>query len=291
MPRHTATATLTALFLFTNVLGLLAGTRLSQETAVQAAATQYQAPAAGVYFVGMIAAATVILLALYRYGIDLIIKLWFGTALFATTAILYSAFLPGIPAAALAAVTFAARFRVRSRQLRNLLDTVPFAGAAALIGSLVSLPAAYVFLVLLAAYDYAAVYLSEHMIALAKAGAATDTFMGFTYDKGRGTTVEDMEDMEMEPAAQEPAGDDASDAGGRRVGMLGGGDVIVPAVFATATAATHGLGAGLLVVGGAAAALVVLFTHAPETEFVPAIPVVGTGTLVGFIIARLPAVL
>lgn len=264
--------TLTGLFLLANALGFAAATRLQRSPAVQEAAAQYQEPAAGFTFFAVIGVATLVLLALYRYDQDLLVKIWFGSALFLTMFIFFDAVLPPVAALPLAVLVFAARFRTDDVMQRNLLDTVSFAGAGALFGSLLGYQAAFVLYGLLAVYDYVAVNMSGHMVDLATQGAATDTFMGFTYPKEEGATVESVAD-----AANMDGGTEA------QVGVLGGGDVIVPMIFAVSLLGPLGPGATVATMLGAAAALYVFMTRLTGEKFYPAIPVVGSGSLVGLL--------
>lgn len=271
------TLVLTGLFLAANLLGLAAGVQLYDVPAVQQASTAYQSPASGLWFFGVLLLATAVLLALYRYSKQLLVKLWFGSALVVTAFILFDAFLRPVPAL-LATVLFAVlRFRAAGPQLRNVLDTIPFGGAGALFGTLIGLQAALVFLVLLSIYDYIAVNNIGHMVELAQRGAETDTFMGFTAP-GVGEHVE--------AAVQADAGEAAGE-GGPGVGVLGGGDVILPIVLAVSVIPVFGVGAAVSTVAGAAAALFLFLTVIQRREtkqFYPAIPVVGTGALFGTVL-------
>ncbi len=262
---------LTGFFLAANVLGVAAGTRLYGTEAVQQASAAYQSPVSGLWFFGALVLATVLLLALYRYRKQLLVKLWFGSALVVTAFILFDAFFPPLPALAATALFAVVRFRTRNVQARNALDVASFAGAGALFGSLIGLQAALVFLALLSVYDYIAVNNIGHMVELARHGAETDTFMGFTAPGA----AEKMDTV---------AEDRAVEAEGGQVGVLGGGDVVIPIVLAVAVIPVFGVGAAVATVVGATTALFLFFTviQRRETErFYPAIPVVGGGALFG----------
>ncbi|MDY6769681.1 MAG: presenilin family intramembrane aspartyl protease [Candidatus Nanohaloarchaea archaeon] len=267
---------LAGFFMAANLLGVAAGLRLQGAAAVQQASAAYQAPAAGAVFFAVLVAATALLLLLYRWHRELLVKLWFSSALILTAFILFNAFLPALPAAAFTAVFAVLRFRTGDMLLRNALDTVPFAGTGALFGSLLSLRAVLVFAGLLAVYDYIAVNHIGHMQTLAKAGAASDMFMGFQYPKH---------------GAVQEAGSEAvtvdRDGGEVQVGMLGGGDVVLPMVLAVAVAPLFGAAASVAVVAGSAAALLLFLVAIQQVEtdrFYPAIPVVGSGAVLGLVL-------
>lgn len=261
---------LAGFFLLANALGLVAAVNLQGSPAVQEASTAYQSPAAGLQVFLIIGVATVLLLALYRFDAGLLVRLWFGLALLLTTFIFFDALLAPLPALGATALALGLRYRTANPMRRNLLDAVSFAGAGALFGSLLSLPAAAVLYGLLSVYDYVAVNLSGHMVTLAKEGAASGTFMGFQTPTPDGTEV----DLE-----RRAAGDATGE--GRRAGVLGGGDVIVPMIFAVALLSRFGPGAAVAAMLGSAAALHLFFVRLSGEKFYPAIPVVGAGSLVG----------
>lgn len=270
---HRPALLLTALFTAANLLGVAAGTRLYGSAAVQQAASAYQSPLSGVWFFAVLVVSTAVLLGLYRWNRQLLVRLWFGAALVFTAFVLFDAFLGAVPAAAATLLFAVSRFRTDDMLLRNALDTVPFAGAGALFGAVLGVQAVLVFAALLAVYDYVAVNKLGHMVTLAKAGAESNTLMGFQYPKAG---VEDAADN-VELSA-ERSGETV------RVGMLGGGDVIVPIVIAVSLIPLFGTGAAVSVVAGSAAALFLFLTviQSRETEqFYPAIPVVGSGAVVG----------
>ncbi|MDY6766101.1 MAG: presenilin family intramembrane aspartyl protease [Candidatus Nanohaloarchaea archaeon] len=266
---------LTALFSVANLLGVAAGVRLYASTAVQQAAAAYQSPASGAAIFAILVASTAILLALYRWNKAALVKVWFGSALVFTGFVLFDAFLP-VTAAAAATLVFAVlRFRTDDLLLRNVLDTVPFAGAGALFGAVLGVQAVLVFAALLAVYDYIAVNRLGHMVTLAKEGAASDTLMGFQYPKSGDVSDAAVSDLST-----------GTETGreGQRIGMLGGGDVVMPIVIAVSLIPLFGVGAAVSVVAGSAAALFVFLTviQARESEqFYPAIPVVGSGAVLG----------
>lgn len=268
------TLMLTGFFAAANLLGVAAGVQLYGNEAVRQASAAYQSPASGFGFFAVLVLATVLLLGLYRYDKQLLVKLWFGAAILFTSLIFFDAFLPMLPALAATAVLAVARFWKRDMLLRNALDTVPFAGAGALFGTLLGFQAVLVFAALLAVYDYVAVNRIGHMVTLAREGAESGTLMGFQYPKN---------DVEVSPGS----GGSAAEGGKVSVGMLGGGDVVMPIVLAVAVIPLFGVGAAISVAAGSTAALFVFLTFIQQKEterFYPAIPVVGSGAVLGLML-------
>lgn len=277
---------LVGFFVTANVLGLAAGIQLYGVEAVSQASAAYQSPASGTAFFAVLVAATALLLLLYRYSKQLLVKLWLGAAIVFTTLLFFDAFLPLAPALAATALLVLVRFRTGDMFVRSALDTVPFAGAGALFGALLGFQAVLVFIALLAVYDYVAVNYVGHMVTLAQEGVSSGTFMGFQYPKGGDAGGGE----ELVPA------DAGGDAEGERVsvGMLGGGDVVMPIVFAVSVVPLFGTGAAVSSIAGSTAALFLFLTviQARETEkFYPAIPVVASGSMFGLVLFLLVSVL
>lgn len=266
---------LVGLFVAANLLGLLTALRLMSFEAVQTASQQHQSAGTGLWFFGLIGASTILLLLLYKYNAELLVRLWFGSAIFMTMLIFVTAWIPPLIGIVVTILLVAGRFWVDDLLIRNAFDVIAFAGAGALFGSLIGVEPAFVLLVLLALYDYGSVYVTKHMIALARAGTETDTFMGFTYPKGDGTAAT-SDDPDISRPAEQDVPDDAV-----RVGILGGGDVIIPMIFAV-TLVEFSVLAALSAMTGAAIALYLLLTRGMEERFYPAIPTLATGLLAGF---------
>ncbi|MCJ7479391.1 MAG: presenilin family intramembrane aspartyl protease [Candidatus Nanohaloarchaeota archaeon QJJ-7] len=264
---------LLGLFLAANLLGLSAGIRLYTAPAVQQVSSSYQGPVSGAAFFVLMMVATGILLLLYRLKNELVVKIWFNSALVITALMFFDAFLPSIAALAFALVLIGARYRTGSFLVRNLSDVIPFAGAGAFFGVVLGLRAAIVLFALLAVYDYIAVNRTGHMVKLAEQGIESGTMMGFQYPK------EEIGDRPVSGERMEKSGD--------KVGMLGGGDVIMPMMLAVSIVPVFGPAAAVSTIAGAATALFVFLTviQQRDTErFYPAIPVVGSGALFGLVL-------
>lgn len=267
---------LVALFLLANLLGLLAASNLQGTAAVQQAAAQHEGAESGVVFFLMIGAATALMLVLYRFNAELLIRLWMVLALVTTTFLFFGSFFDLVTTTLMTGLVFLGRYRAQSFAATNLYTVFPFAGAGALFGSILGFAPAVLLLVLLSAYDWFSVNISQHMVSLAKSGIASDTFMGFSYPK----QDVDMEDMEPVPA-------DEADGETVQVGMLGGGDIVIPMLFAVAALRDFGPVPALLSVLGAAVLLHLLLTKSREGQFYPAIPAVASGAVAGFLLGLL----
>lgn len=273
---------LLSLFIITNTLGLMAAQNLQQMEGIQETREQNKSAASGVYFFALIGISTVLMLVLYKYKADVVVKGWFVLALFMTSVLFFDAFFVSYIALLLAGAAVFARFQTNNFYILNALTIFSFAGAGAFFGSIIGFKAAVTLFVVLSLYDYFSVNISEHMISLAKSGVETNTFMGFAYPKEEGgIDVSDMEDIDLDQEASEDVPEEQK-AG---LGILGGGDVVVPLAFAAAAMATYGIIPAIVSVFGAAAGLGFLLVKAQQGKFYPAIPPVAIGSMAGFGIA------
>lgn len=279
MDRNDSVIFLVSLFLITNALGLVAAGNIQQYEEVQETAEQNQSPLSGLYFFVLIGIATALMLILYKYNARFMIKGWFFLALAMTTLIFFQAVLPPMIALGVTVLVLLTRVYTKDVMLMNALTVFPFAGAGAFFGSIIGFQAALALLIVLSIYDYYSVNISKHMVALAKSGIESNTFMGFTYPKeDGGIQMEDIDEEATEqPEAAEPP---AEQRGG--VGVLGGGDIVIPLVFAATLLPDFGYVAAVVSVIGAAVGLAFLLLKAQQGKFYPAIPPVAIGSVAGF---------
>lgn len=263
---------LISFFIIANLLGLLAASELiSAGTITQTAILNEQASSAFYFFLMVLIAAGVMLL-LYKLKADLFIKGWFAFALFFTTMLFFSAFIPDLIAILVSISLIALNRKFGSWELNNLIQIFAFAGAGAFFGTMVGFLPALIILGLISIYDIVAVFFTEHMVSLAKSGISSGTFMGFMYPKGGKDIELDHEKIkEMEDSKVKS-----------KVGVLGGGDVIIPMIFAISLLKTFGVLASSLSIFTAAIFLYLLLTKAQEGKFYPAMPFVSAGSLLGF---------
>lgn len=280
---------LVSLFLITNFLGLMAAQNLQQVEEIQETAEQNQSAASGLYIFLLIGISTVLLLALYKINAQLVIKAWFGLAMFVSTLIFFQSFFTPFAALVITAIIIAARFLVDDPGVMNALTIFAFAGFGAFFGSILGFEAIIALMVVLSIYDYFSVNISKHMVALAKFGMQTNTFMGFTYPKEEGgmqqgdvDDIEDLEPVEDSDESSRTAASQGEAAKKRGMGVLGGGDIVIPLAFAAALLPDFGILPAAVSILGAATGLTFLLMKAQEGKFYPAVPPVAFGSIVGF---------
>lgn len=218
----------------------------------------------GIQLFGMLLVATVTMLALIKYSLYRLLRAWFGISMFFTALIYCSVFVSPPLALGIAVAAAVVRRHVPDLWIRDAIDGLSFAGAGVLFGMLVDLPTAVGLLIVIGIYDVVAVYGTHHMVDLAKGGIENGAFAGLMYPKEGDGTVS-------------ASGGD----GGTTVGIVGGGDIVMPLMLAATVTGSIGVVAGLFVAIGATAGLAALFHLSDEDSFYPAIPAVGGGGLLG----------
>ncbi len=227
------------------------------------------------HFIFGFAIATVAFLLLYKYKLDMLTKLWFRFALFATTFIFFSIFFTLIPALAIAGGLVAIHILVNNWHIRNAIFLFSFAGAGAFFGILLTPLTALAIIAIIGVYDVIAVRHLKHMLFLARRGIETETLPGFIYAK---------KGDEGDIAIEESSDTEVIEGETKQVGALGGGDVVFPVVFSVNLLKVFGPLAAITATGFSVLSLIALFLLAEEGISYPGIPFICSGTLLGFIV-------
>jgi hypothetical protein len=98
----------------------------------------------------------------------------------------------------------------------------------------------------------------------------TDTFMGLVYPK---------DGQQFDPGNFDM---DADGGGEIQVGLLGGGDIIIPLIFSISLIPLSGVASAVASSLGAVSGLGFLFSRSDGDTFYPAIPTVAIGAVVGW---------
>lgn len=272
-------------FVLSHIAGLLAALQLNDTAISQSTTVINETPSSGLYMFLIIALTSVIMLGLIKFRATNLIKVWFLTALFATSLIFFSAFFPLFLAVAITVGVFINRYFTPELWMRNLSDSISYAGAGALFGTMIGPRGALVFLVLLGIYDIVSVLFTKHMITLVQGGMESNTFMGLMHPREADTKVDPDElteggEDDIDQFAEEQ--EDSEDSGS--IGFVGGGDIIVPMIFSIALIPHYGLATAIATSIGATVGFGLLLDRASGDEFYPAIPIIGSGALAGFIL-------
>ncbi len=265
------------IFITSHLMGLVAGLKSLPTYMTEGTDVVGADPISGVYLLFMIGVATALMLLLLKFRKNSLIKIWFNTAIFLTIFVFFSTVFNVFYALITTLMLFVIRHFTRDISLRNIIDIFAFAGAGALFGTMIGFIPALIFLFLLAIYDFVSVFITGHMIDLAKGGLDTETFMGIIYaDK---TPSKDKKIVEKD---EETAKFKKKDKG---ISIVGGGDVIAPMIFSVSLLKSFPVYTSLMASFGSMLGLIVLMNYKSNKEFLPAIPTIAGFSVLGFLLS------
>jgi presenilin-like A22 family membrane protease len=182
--------------------------------------------------------------------------------------------------------------------VHNVTELLMYIGIAVLLAPILSVWIAILLLILIALYDAYAVWKSKHMITLAEFTRKANLFPGLSlnYIKKKDKTIILGSETETHTANKEHKSKERHEEHshvkkGMKTGVLGGGDVVFPMLFAGAVF-IHLIGKGhtmfqalalsTIISLFAAIALALLFYFGKKDRFYPAMPFISAGCFVGY---------
>ncbi|MCD6230150.1 MAG: hypothetical protein J7K00_05140 [Candidatus Diapherotrites archaeon] len=258
-------------FLFTQLLGLYVSQSLSLQ---QITVTENPEEISNSFeFFGLIIIMTAIMIAVIRLKIKVFLKIIETIAVFFASVLVFSAFVPELPAIALAGLVLVLKTVKKTIATKNMSAVLAIAGVGGILGASLGVLPAIVFLLILSLYDIIAVFFTKHMVEMAKSIIAND--MAFTLSF---------------PVKN-------------RIFELGTGDLVMPLIFAAAVlnapqstfinfgtvAVSTSLIKALFVCFGALSGLVVVINlvERKKGRMLPALPPIVAGALVFFVAGTL----
>ncbi len=281
---------LIGLFLIVQALGIavainLIGMGLSVPIVTENPEDVVNAAGLFVYILIFTGALLLMILFMKRKPLYWLMKLLELIAVFATSTIVFSVFMPEIIAFALAFLIVLSRIiYAQNVLLRNVASVLAVSGAGAVIGVSLGVLPVMVFIALLAVYDLIAVFKTKHMVVMAK--SITKMNLAFTFAMpARGELI-----------AEAP--------GGRKKGKLvkvpahmfelGTGDMVIPLMFASSAMNASALAfplylvPALLILLGSIAGLVITVDYSSRHvgKALPALPLQVVIMLVLYSVAK-----
>jgi presenilin-like A22 family membrane protease len=168
-----------------------------------------------------------------------------------------SAFVEPVSAVIAAAVITLIKFKERDLVAHNLGEILLYGGIVSLFVPILNVVAIIIILLVISVYDFIAVFITKHMVSLAKQQESLGIFTGLL-------VVNNDE-----------------------VAILGGGDIAFTMLFASVLLRDFGAIPALMAVYGAVLGLLVLIMIGEKKKFYPAMPFITGGSLLGFGISLL----
>ncbi len=157
---------------------------------------------------------------------------------------------------------------------RDLVLVFSAAGVGSVLGVSMGLAPGLLLLALFSAYDYFSVFISRHMVFMAKRLVPSSSSLLLSVPKDLREFLEEGKPERV---------------GGGRVLYLGGGDLILPLVFSASVLSAEGLPSSLLVSLSSSLfllLLLLLLSRRPG-RILPGLPFLSVGCLLGFLLSRL----
>jgi presenilin-like A22 family membrane protease len=251
---------------------------------------------------------TILLLLIAKFNKVKFWKVWFFLAAWMTMSISLGVILGerlfvfgGIIAALLAL----AKINYPNPILHNLTEILMYAGIGLFLAPILSVPVAILLLIAVSIYDAYAVWKSKHMVKLAEFTKKSNLFPGlalaYTEDNHKTRILSSTPKMHnSKSGAPEFVLEDKNKPKKKksetRIGVLGGGDVIFPLLFAGAVftqlisrgiTSQVALAVSLIISIGAAGAITLLFIYGKKDRYYPAMPFITAGCFAGYLITLL----
>lgn len=259
------------IFGFVQILGIWAALRLISETTfieIKTAASLWE-------FVIAFALATVLMIIFLRFikGSQLF-KIIFTLVIFLGSQAIFSVFIPGLFAAALAFLLVLFQFVTPRVWLHNLAIIFGISGIGAAFGLSFPLGAILVILFILSLYDYIAVYKTKHMVLMFRELLQRGVIFALILPTKSGGWTSDL-------AKAKPGADFL---------FLGTGDLAMPLILVVSVAISYGLESAVFTVVGSLVGVIVLhalFTSQSKRAPMPALPPLAFFSILGFLISML----
>jgi presenilin-like A22 family membrane protease len=188
--------------------------------------------------------------------------------------------------------------------VHNSTELLMYSGIAVLLAPILSVRIAIALLILISLYDAYAVWKSKHMIKMAEFTKKSNLFPGFalTYSQEKSKTIIHSHEIPhsdkilKDEKHEKHHGAKKDDKHKTKTGILGGGDVIFPAIFTGAVFTSliesgksipASMGYSLIVSVFAALSLWLLFVYGENNKFYPAMPFITAGCISGYLVMLL----
>lgn len=186
---------------------------------------------------------------------------------------LFSLYLPPIAALPLSLALLLGKALGRRVFTQNLALIPGLAGISIAVGASLGQTTAMIFLIVLSFYDIIAVYFTKHMVALFRGLLSHGVIPAIIIPEKLSGFLKRTYEINS----------------GSNFMLLGTGDIIVPAMFVVAVAPLGAPAAVGAVLGSLLGfvATETIFTHQRLRRPMPALPPIATGTILGFLAARM----
>jgi len=251
---------LSSIYILTMLIGLTVGVdldhKINVEKTIQPVVANPEDAKTGVNIMGYILAATLVLHVLIKKGFKRILKLVVYSGLTMGSYLALSVFIG--PNAFYAVILLLLALKKGNRLLfTNLMLVLAVSGIGGILGASLDYKPTLILLILISAYDFISVFITKHMVTLAKA-----------VDKGIPLMV-------------------AVPAGKKTLG-LGTGDLVMPLTFCITVMKKFGIVSSLATMGGGLIGLLSLYyiSNKKKKVVLPAMPPIALGLIITLLVIQ-----
>jgi len=194
------------------------------------------------YLVAGIIIVSIIFYLLTKLKYKKFLKLWFSGAILIGLSVSLSVFIGDIMGLVIAFVLTVLRLTNRDIYIHNLTEVLLYGGIVSIFSPLFNPLSAFILLIIISVYDYISVYVTKHMIVLAKTQASANLFTGLVVERQGDTAI------------------------------LGGGDIAFSLLFASVLGSAFGMIYAYITIYFVLAALSFLTILGQRGKFYPAMP-------------------
>lgn len=148
----------------------------------------------------------------------------------------------------------------------NILIIFACAGVAGVLGISVTVESAVLLLIILSVYDVIAVYQTRHMVYLATHMIASQAFLGFIIPESLVSYTTKISQARVNEGFM----------------FLGGGDIVLPSVFAVSALSVNVLASLFVIIGAVCAIVVNHYILIKTNRPLPALPLMACGMIIFF---------
>jgi len=276
---------ITAMFILVQAIGMTTANEFNQLVQAGEIEPAFEDPSNPANAVGMFAyllVMTGILLAAIRYKKKLLL-VFEALAIFLATDIVLELLIPVtllmIPLGTVLAAAITAWKMLKPTILnQNIALILSVSGAGAILGASMGILPTLILMLLLAIYDFIAVFLTKHMVYLAK--AVTERPTAFTaaipYKFSKPTHVKSIQTGKKQLKKAHTF-------------QLGGGDFAIPLVFTSSILVNHSVTSAIITSIGATLSLFILFYMVMKEPGrpLPALPPICAGATIAFLLSTM----
>jgi presenilin-like A22 family membrane protease len=286
------TLILISLFLITQLL-FISVLNIKNKNNIELISAEEKAELSGTSFIISISIGitigTLIILFLAKKKKNNIWKYWYLLTIFLTTKMIFLMFFNSTTSTILALILVLLKHKFKNSYIHNITEIIAYQGVAIYISEILPtkhpLLYATIMLIIISIYDFIAVFISKHMITLAKFQKNTNFFAGLTinYNKRKKDKLNENKTKSNKQKINKTHT--------KKQAILGGGDIIFPMIFNASiyysfhTTINPNILTLLLIIPiiCETSSLIYLFFTAKKDKYYPAMPYITSGCIIGFI--------